>query len=121
MAIHFLFLYTIFVAPQSGTIASGDLADVAQLFIALWPALAALFISHAFSFYKNFLGRHEYRDHTLKQQMMEPYSRIIFMHVVLIFGGGLSMALGNPAPVLILVIGFKIYFDVRAHLKQHAG
>jgi len=43
------------------------------------------------------------------------------MHVVLIFGGGLSMALGNPAPVLILVIGFKIYFDVKAHLKQHAG
>ncbi len=31
-------------------IAGNDLADVAQLFVALLPALAALFISHAFSF-----------------------------------------------------------------------
>jgi len=121
MAIHFLFLYTIFVEPESGMVSGNDLANVTQLFVALWPALAALFISHAFSFYKNFLGRHEYRGRTLNQQMTEPYSRIIFMHVVLIFGGGLSMALGNPAPVLILVIGLKIYFDVKAHLKQHPG
>jgi hypothetical protein len=121
MAIHFLFLYTIFVKPQSEMVAGDDLADVAQLFIILWPALAALFISHAFSFYKNFLGRFEYRDRTLNQQMTEPYSRIIFMHLVLIFGGGLTLILGNPAPVLLLVIGLKIYFDVKAHLKQHAG
>ena len=121
MAIHFLFLYTLFVKPESGMVSGGDLADVTQLFVALWPALAALFISHAFSFYKNFLGRHEYRGRTVNQQMTEPYSRIIFMHMVLILGGGLSMVLGNPAPVLILVIGLKIYFDVRAHLKQHSA
>ena len=121
MSIHFLFLYTIFVKPQSGMVAGDDLADVAQLFVTLWPALAALFISHAFSFYKNFLGRKEYRGRTVNQQMTEPYGRIIFMHMVLIFGGGLTMVLGNPAPVLLLVIGLKIYFDVKAHLKQHAG
>ena len=121
MAIHFLFLYAIFVKPQTGMVSEDDLADVMQLFVALWPALVALFISHAFSFYKNFLGRHEYRGRTLNQQMTEPYSRIVFMHLVLIFGGGLTLVLGGPAPVLILVIGFKIYFDVKAHLKQHAG
>ncbi len=43
------------------------------------------------------------------------------MHLVLIFGAGLVIFLGNPAPVLMLVIGLKIYFDVKAHLKQHAG
>jgi hypothetical protein len=121
MAVHFLFLYTIFVAPQTGMETGNELADVAQLFITLWPALAALFISHAFSFYTNFLGRHEFRDRTVNQQMTEPYSRIIFMHLILIFGGGLVMILGDPAPILILVIGLKIYFDIKAHLKQHAG
>ena len=121
MAVHFLFLYTIFVAPQTGMESGNELADVAQLFITLWPALAALFISHAFSFYTNFLGRHEFRDRTVNQQMTEPYSRIIFMHLILIFGGGLVMILGDPAPILILVIGLKIYFDIKAHLKQHAG
>lgn len=122
MSIHFLFLYMIFVKPTPNGMATGnDLAEVAQLFVALWPALAALFISHAFSYYKNFLGRHEYRGRTLKKQMTEPYSRIVFMHLIIIFGGGLTMILGSPTPVLILVIGIKIFFDVKAHLKQHAG
>ena len=122
MAVHFLFIYTIFIKqPQAGGTSAGDLTEVAQLFFILWPALAALFVSHAFSFYKNFLGRQEYRGRTVNDQMSEPYSRIIFMQLVLIFGGGLTMALGNPAPVLLIAIALKIYFDVKAHLKQHAG
>ena len=119
MSIHFLFIYTLFVkGPQGEYGSGGELADVAQLFINLWPALAALFVSHAFSFFKNFLGRHEFRGRTLKNQMTEPYSRIIFMHLVLIFGGGLTLILGELTPVLLIVIGLKIFFDVKAHLRQ---
>ncbi len=122
MAIHFLFIYTLFIKqPQNGDASSGDLAEVAQLFVVLWPALVALFISHAFSFYQNFLGRQEYLGRTVNDQMSEPYSRIIFMQFVLIFGGGLSMVLGGPVLVLLVVIALKIYFDVKAHLKQHTG
>ena len=122
MAIHFLFIYTLFVKGLQGMDASGgDLADVAQLFVNLWPALAVLFISHGYSFFSNFLGRGEYRKRTVKDQMSEPYSRIIFMQMVLIFGGGLTMVLGQAEPVLIAVIGLKIYFDVKAHIKEHSG
>ena len=122
MAVHFLFIYTIFIeGAQSGASANGQLAEVASLFNRLWPALLALFISHAFSFYMNFLGRKAYRGKTVKDQMSEPYSRIIFMQMILIFGGGLTMALGSPVPVLVIAIGLKIFFDVKAHLKQHAG
>ena len=53
--------------------------------------------------------------------MSEPYSRIIFMHLVLIFGGGLSLVLGEPTPVILGVIALKIFFDIRAHLKQHSA
>jgi len=121
MAVHFLFVYTIFVEPTQNELASGgDLANVTRLFITLWPALAVLFMSHAFSFYTNFLGRQEYRGRTLSDQMSEPYSRIIFMHMVLIFGGGLTMILGGPVLILIIIIALKIYFDVKAHLKQHS-
>jgi len=121
MAVHFLFIYTFFVVGVHNDMDSGgNLSDVAQLFIHLWPALIALFASHAYSFFKNFLGRHEYRGRDLSKQMGEPYSRIVFMHLVLIFGGGLSLFLGEPAPVLILVIGLKVYFDIKAHLKQRA-
>ena len=122
MAVHFLFIYTIFVEPsQSGGSSGGDLAQVAALFTGLWPALLALFASHAFSFFANFMGRREYVGRKVNDQMGEPYGRIIFMHLVLIFGGGLAMVLGTPAPVILIVIALKIFFDVKAHLKQHSG
>jgi hypothetical protein len=118
MAVHFLFVYGIFVEGMQDGGSGGDLAEVAALFVALWPALLALFLSHGYSFFANFLGRREYRDRTVKDQMAEPYTRIVFMHLVLIFGGGLALILGGPTPVLLLVIGAKIWFDLRAHLKQ---
>jgi len=121
MAVHFLFIYTIFVKGIQGMNDPGnDLADVARLFIGLWPALAALFVSHAYSFYVNFIRRGEYHRRTVGNQMSEPYSRIIFMQLVLILGGGLAMVLGQAEPVLIGVIALKIYFDVKAHIKEHA-
>jgi hypothetical protein len=122
MAIHFLFIYTLFVEGPAGmNAAGGDLVEVARLFIGLWPALLALFISHAYSFYSNFLGRGEYRSRTVRNQMSEPYTRIVFMQLVLILGGGLSMALGQAGPVLLGAIVLKIILDVRAHIKEHAG
>ena len=79
MAVHFLFIYSIFIqGPQDTT--GGNLGDVGQLFFDLWPALLALFASHALSFYGNFVRKHEHRDRTLKHQMSEPYSWGGFRH-----------------------------------------
>jgi len=117
MAVHFLFLYGLFIKGP-GDMGGGDLSEVAQMFTSLWPVLALLFVSHALSFFRNFIGRKEYRARTIQTQMSEPYRRIIFMHLVLIFGGGLTMVLGESTPVLMLVIAVKIWVDVRAHLKQ---
>lgn len=119
MAVHFLFIYTLFVQGAGNTDGGGDLAEVSALFISLWPALLALFVSHGLSFFTNFMGNREYLHRTISKQMSEPYSRIIFMHMVLIFGGGLSLVLGEPAPVILGVIVLKIIFDVRAHMKEH--
>jgi hypothetical protein len=97
------------------------LGEVWALFGDLWPALLALFVSHGYSFVTNFLGRQEHKRRTVNHQMGEPYGRIMFMHLVLIFGGFLVMLLGSPVPVLIAVIGLKIWFDLRAHIRQHGG
>jgi hypothetical protein len=100
--------------------AGGDLAEVARLFLVLWPALLALAISHTYSFFNNFLGRGEYKGRTVSQQMSEPYARIVFMHLVLIFGGGLSMVLGQTELVLIIVIAAKIFVDLKSHVREHS-
>jgi hypothetical protein len=118
MAIHFLFIYGFFVQGP-GDFSAGELSQVATTFTDLWPALLVLFLSHGVSFFINFLGRKEYRERTTEQLMSEPYSRILFMHLVIIFGGGLTLILGEPTPVLLLVIVLKTWVDVRAHLKQH--
>lgn len=117
MAVHFLFVYGIFIEgmqPSGG----GDLREVAALFVSLWPALLALFLSHGYSFVVNFMGRQEYRGRRVQDQMSEPYSRIVFMHLVLIFGGFLTMLLGGPTPVLVAVIVLKVAIDLRSHLKE---
>jgi hypothetical protein len=120
MSVHFLFIYTLFVKGVTGSDSGGDLGEVWQLFVSLWPALAALFVSHAYSFFANFIGRREYRSRTVSDQMSEPYARIVFMHLILIFGGFLALALGDPTPVLIVVIVLKIWFDLRAHRKERS-
>lgn len=121
MAVHFLFIYTIFVkGPENMDSAGGDLAEVAKLFLVLWPALLALAVSHAYSFFNNFLGRGEYKERTVSQQMSEPYARIVFMHLVLIFGGGLSLVLGQTELVLIIVIAAKIFVDLKSHVREHS-
>ena len=119
MAIHFLFIYNLFVeGPQHA--GSGDLKEVANMFIALWPALVALVISHGVSFVMNFVGKQEYKRVTAKQLMSAPYNRIVLMQVTLIFGGFITLAFGDPVPVLLMFVLIKIIMDVRAHLKEHS-
>jgi len=118
MAVHFLFIYGLFIEGLQNS-RGGDLKEVADLFISLWPALAVLFISHGISFVTNFIGNKEYEHKTLQQLTMAPYTRVTLMHVTLIFGGFLVLLLRDPVPVLLLFILIKIILDVRAHLKEH--
>ena len=53
--------------------------------------------------------------------MMAPYGRIILMHVTIIFGAWLILALGAPILALVLLIVLKIFSDARAHHKEHAA
>ncbi|MEQ8953265.1 MAG: DUF6498-containing protein, partial [Gammaproteobacteria bacterium] len=118
MAGHLLFIYALF---GSELMTNGDVsvATVLDDLLLLAPALLAFVVSHGVSFYSNFLGRHEYENMDLKQQMTEPYSRIIIMHITIIFGGFLAMAFSAALPALLLLIVLKMSADLRGHLKQH--
>ena len=76
-------------------------------------------MSHGVSFFTNFLGRREYLAVTPQQQMGEPYSRVVVLHVTILGGGFLLAILGTPVMALALLVLLKTAIDVRAHLKEH--
>ena len=85
----------------------------------LWSVLGLLILSHGISFTNNFVGRREYLVVTPQEQMMQPYTRVIILHVVVLAGGFLVMLLGQPLPALVLLVVLKTGFDLRAHLAEH--
>lgn len=83
----------------------------------LW-AFAALFVSHGFSFVRNYLGHRERDVAQLGKLMTAPYARIVILHVVVIVGGMLVMQLGESVYMLLLLVALKIAVDVKLHLRE---
>jgi hypothetical protein len=120
MVVHLLFIYGFFINdPNAGT--DIPIEQVLVDFLALLPALLGFFLSHGISYVSNFLGRQEYLGMTINAQMGQPYKRIIMMHVTIIFGGFLVMALGSTLPALMLIVGLKLWTDLYSHLQEHSG
>lgn len=121
MAIHFLLIYEIFVR---GIGAAGRepaaYEALAQVFVPLWPALAALFVSHGVSFALNFLRRGEHGGATLKALMAAPYQRVVLMQLTLIFGGFITLALRDARPALALLVALKIAADLYGHRRERS-
>lgn len=116
MAIHFLFIYELFVRGlDARSREPGAVEALTSLFTPLWPALLALFLSHGVSFVLNFLARHEYRSATISSLMAAPYRRVILMQFTLIFGGWVVMALHNPVPALVVLVVLKVIADLYGH------
>ena len=86
---------------------------------ALGWAVAALALSHAISFIFNYLGKGEFRKTTLDQLMVQPYARVIILHITILIGGFLVMFFGAPLIGLMFLIALKIYVDIISHVKQH--
>ena len=86
----------------------------------LMLALVSLVASHGVSFITNFLGRQEYAFKTASEQMLEPYRRVVVMHVAIVFGAWLGILIGSSAGVMVVLVLTKIGLDIRAHLREHA-
>jgi Family of unknown function (DUF6498) len=120
MAGHFLFIYYFFVRGiDAGGPEPGVWNALVDVFVPLQSALVGLFVSHGVSFFNNFLGRREYVGIKTKEQMHEPYKRIMIMHITLLIGGFLALLLQTPQPALLLLIILKTGADLRAHLREH--
>lgn len=83
-----------------------------------WLAVAAILLSHLFSFFVNFLGAGEYRQTSVSELMQRPYGRILVMHVTVIAGAFLIEQLDNPLALLLVLIGVKTAVDLKLHTRE---
>ena len=116
---HGMFLFSMF---GHGSMSEGALLGSALRALEewnLWLPLAALAASHLFSFFSNYLYRGEFRRGELSELMVQPYARIVMLHLAILIGGFGAMALGSPIWALVVLVAIKVALDLRAHLKEH--
>ncbi len=77
-----------------------------------------LAISHASSFFLNYVGRREYLRVSPGQQMFSVYGRVVALHLTILGGGFLIVLLGAPVAALAILVVAKIILDLRLHLRE---
>jgi hypothetical protein len=92
--------------------------DRGQWHAGLWVAIGAIALSHLISYAVNFVARGEYQRTNIIAVMMRPYGRIIVLHISIIAGGFLVMALGNPFWMLPVLVVVKTVIDLRMHIAE---
>jgi hypothetical protein len=113
---HGIFVFSLFGGDSPG---NGIWQSAAALLEGpLLLVCAALLVSHLISYAINYLGHGENRRTNPVNLMMAPYKRIVVLHLTIIFGGWMIMAFDSPLGLLLLMIGLKIFMDVRAHLQE---
>ena len=108
-AVHGLAVLTFFEKEKAGSVMSPHMTG----------ALAALFLSHGVSFVRNYLLKGEFASLNLSKLMIIPYGRTVVMHIAIIAGGFLTMTLGSPLGLLVVLIVLKTVIDVKLHLWEH--
>lgn len=78
-----------------------------------------LALSHGASFGLNYIGRGEYRTTSPSQLMLAPYGRVVVLHMTIILGATVSIALGTPIGALVVLVTIKTLLDIAFHLREH--
>jgi hypothetical protein len=81
-------------------------------------AILGLTVSRGISFMTNYIGKGEYQRASLQQLMSQPYGRIVVMHLAILFGGFIMLALHSPMVGLVLLVVLKTALDLSSHAKE---
>ena len=132
MAVHFLFLMTLFGKAYAGKVHNvHEYVDQILIEAKLWVPFTALFISHGISFFINYLKPKMDQDFGLSpvpqgvkpldpgELMAAPYRRVIVMHLTIIFGGFLTLALHLDKAAFYLMVAMKTVMDLGAHTRKN--
>jgi hypothetical protein len=88
-------------------------------FSLLLPAFLFLFLSHGISLGVNFLWKGERLRVAFTDLFVQPYKRVVIMHLTIILGAYASTALDLPEASLFVLIGLKVVVDLFSHSWEH--
>jgi len=133
---HGFFILAMFKKGEGGDIMEGDawpcflvfvqlLFNVIRQVYSVIPAnmrfvILALFVSHGVSFVYNYLLKREYATANLQMLMFRPYGRVVVMHIAVLGGAFLMIAIGSPVALLIALVILKTILDAALHLREHS-
>ncbi len=91
--------------------------------VGIWISCALFFANHCYSYLYHRTGEQKGGEFVTRA-FFEPYNRIIPMHLTIIFGSIIVLALeflGIPGtlPVLVFFLILKTWLDIRMHLRKH--
>ena len=124
----FCFLHGVFVAVLFGGIATtAGLLDPVLLMIGRVAGdrigalvVAAMVVAAAADAWRAWREVDSGEGRSVGGIMSSPYGRIVVLHVVLIGGGFLVQALRLPALAALLLVAFKLVYDLRAQRRDEA-
>ncbi|MFZ5425107.1 MAG: DUF6498-containing protein [Patescibacteria group bacterium] len=123
LASFFALHYGIFTAGHGVFVFTYFAQNYSLGFTELFWGFCSLFVSHWISYRVNYIGSGEYLKATPDSQMLQPYKRIIILHLTIILGGAFIQNSGvstaqSIIPLLVLV-GVKTFIDVSKHIAEH--
>ena len=84
-------------------------------------AAIVLGISHAASYWWNYLHGGEYRRMSAAQLMFAPYGRLLALHMTIILGAVAIGTTGAQSAAVAILVAIKIAIDLGLHLAEHRG
>ncbi len=85
---------------------------------AVLASVLMLLGSHLVSFRVNYIGREEYRHADVARLMLQPYRRILVVHLFILFGGFVLAAWSVPTAGIAVFIAIKTAIDFNMHLRE---
>lgn len=121
-AVHGIFVFT-FIPLMTGMVdtssgSANPFEALPDLSLVVFGTLG-LAVSHGVSFWTNYIGGREYLALSPATVAMQPYGRLVVLHVTIIIGAFVSIFLGTPLGSLLVLIVLKTALDLGLHLRQH--
>lgn len=115
---HGTFLATFFPSGAGGSRDLGGVLRSMLLDRAALVAITGIVVSHAYSYFHNYVGRGEYLRADLRMMMFRPYKRIVVTHLFIFAGAFALLGLGSPVAAILAFIAIKIAIDAYAHRRE---